>query len=186
MSCTEKMACPALAAQLEDSFRTTTALLKKMLVGLQGRRMHWASARPSTLQPSAELEQLAGAIAAATQARAGLLTQIAAQLTLPPGMAVPDLHVNVTRIAAVLPMAQGRSLRRAADEATAVAATVRVEVTLGERLLRFTQHAHDGLLGQLAAQSAQPDAAAGYDRSARLRAGLGARFTASKLIDGRI
>ncbi len=180
------MSCNELAVQLEHSFRATTSLLRRLLQGLQGRRTTWASARPSTLQPSPELEQVAVELAAEEKARAGLLTQIAAQLTLPPGVTAADLHLNVTRIAAVLPQALGRSLRAAADDATSAAKTVRVEITLGERLLRFTQQAHDSLLGQLAAQAQKPNAVATYDRNARSRAGLGAGVPAGKLIDGRI
>ena len=180
------MSCNELAQRLERSFQATTALLQRMLKALEERRTSWASARPSTLRPAPELEQLASQLAEQEQVRATLLPQIAALVPLPPGLAPSDLHLNATRISALLPSAAGRALRAAADAATKAAKAVRTEVTLGERLLRFTRNAHDGLLGQMAAQQAQQATAPGYDRNARLRTALRTSGTAGNLIDGRI
>ncbi|MBM4061282.1 MAG: hypothetical protein FJ265_09355 [Planctomycetes bacterium] len=180
------MSCADLAGRLERSFRTSSALLRRLAAGLQARRTAWASARPGTLQPPAELEQLALDLAAEAKARAQLLGQLAAVLPLPPGAARGDLHVNVTRIAAAVPGPAGRALRSAADEAVGLARTVRVEVQLGARLLRFTQRAHDRLLGQVAAEAAADGGAQGYDRSARARGGLDGSGGAGRLVDGRI
>jgi hypothetical protein len=172
--------------QLERSFARTTALLRQLLQGMQQRRTAWISARPSTLQPAPELERLAQRLAEEEQARTEILGRIATTMPLPPGVAAKDLHLNVTRIAGAMPTALGRSLRRAADEATSLAKTVRVEVALGERLLRFTQQAQETMLTEGAAATSERASAGGYDQHARLRAGLGRGAGAGKLIDGRV
>ena len=172
------------ATALERSFRTTAELLQKLLRGLQERRTSWISARPSTMAPSPALEGIAMQLAAAEQARTRLLEQITALLPLPAGVAATDLHVNVTRIADQLPTAAGRSLRAVADLATGFARKVRVEVTLGERLLKFSHRAQDGFLTQLATGATGTGAAAVYDRNARTRRGVG--NVAGSLIDGRL
>jgi hypothetical protein len=180
------MSCNELASQLERSFRTTSALLRRLLEGLTQRRLAWTSARPSTLRPSPELEQLASSLASEEKARGTLLAKIAE--LLPQAAAVPadELHVNVTRITTAVPAALGRALRNAADEAVALGKRVRSEVTLGARLLRFTQRAHEAMLGQLAAQGPGLDGATGYDRCARSRAGIGVAAPSGRLIDGRV
>lgn len=178
------MSAVDLAKDLERSFRTTAALLRQLLETMQRRRMHWASARPSTLQPSAELERLAGELQDTERARGEVLAAIAQVLPLPPGLTADEVHLDVTRIAAALPAVVGRALRAAADEATKLARTVRAEVALGERLLRFTQRAQESVFGQLAGPA--PDAASGYDRNARLRAGLALAAGTGRLLDGKI
>lgn len=180
------MSCNDLALQLERSFRTTSALLRRLLDGLTQRRVAWASARPRTLQPSPELEQLAATLADEEKARGALLAGIAELLPRPVGVPAGERHVNVTAIAAVVPPALGRALRNAADEAVALGKRVRAEVTLGARLLKFTQRAHDALLGRLAAGAGGLDGASGYDRCARSRAGIGVAAPAGRLIDGRV
>lgn len=172
--------------QLEQSFVRTTALLRQLLQGMKQRRTTWISARPSTLQPSSELEHSAQLLAAEERSRTELLGQIAAGLSLPVGVSANELHLNVTRIAGALPTTQGRSLRRAADEATSLAKTVRAEVALGARLLRFTQQAHDGLLAEVAGAASERTNANGYDQHARLRATLGHGIRTGKLIDGKV
>jgi len=136
------------------------------------------------MAPSTALEDVALQLAAEEQARAVLLEPIAALLPLPAGVAAKDLHVNVTRLAASLPAAAARSLRAAADLAAGLARKVRGEVTLGERLLKFSQRAQDGLLTQLATGSAGTGNAAVYDRNARARRGV--VDVAGSLIDGRL
>lgn len=180
------MSCNDLASQLERSFRTTSALLRRLLDGLSLRRVAWASARPRTLQPSPELEQLAASLAAEEKARGALLEQIAAALPPVAGVPAAERHVDVTCIAAAVSATVGRALRNAADEAVALGKRVRAEVTLGARLLRFTQRAHDAMLGQLATNAASHDAATGYDRCARSRSGIGVAAPSGRLIDGRV
>jgi hypothetical protein len=170
--------------RFERSLHTTAELLQKMLRGLQERRTSWISARPSTMAPSTALEEVAMQLAAEEHVRARLLEQIAPLLPLPAGVAARDLHVNVTRLVASLPDAAARSLRAAADLATGLARKVRGEVTLGGRLLKFSQRAQDGFLTQLATGSAGAGAAAVYDRNARARSCV--VHVAGSLIDGRL
>ena len=169
-------------SRLEGSFRTTAELLQKLLRGLQARRAAWISARPSTIAPSPELEEIALRLAAEEETRAQLRTGITALLPRPAGVAADALHVNVTRIAAQLPAAGARSLRAAAALATGLARKVRIEVALGDRLLQFSRRAQDGLLAQVAG-TAGTGGAAVYDRTARASRGAG---VAGSLIDGRL
>ena len=81
---------------------------------------------------------------------------------------------------------QGRSLRRTADEVTSLAKTVRAEVALGARLLRFTQQAQDSLLADVAGATNERNNANAYDQHARLRAALGHGVRTGKLIDGKV
>ena len=172
--------------QLEQSFARTANLLRQLLQGMKARRTAWISARPSTLQPSPELDQLAQKLAGEERARVELLAQIASMLSLPAGVAASELHLNVTRIAGALPTLQGRSLRRTADEVTSLAKTVRAEVALGARLLRFTQQAQDSLLADVAGTTNERNNANAYDQHARLRAALGHGVRTGKLIDGKV
>ena len=172
------------AGRFERSLRFTAELLQKLLCFLQERRTSWISARPSTMAPSPALEEVAMQLAAEEQARNRLLAAIAALLPLPAGVAAKDLHVDVTRLAASLPDAAARSLRAAADLATGLARKVRGEVTLGERLLKFSRRAQDGFLTQLATGAAGASAAAVYDRNARARSCV--VRVAGSLIDGRL
>jgi hypothetical protein len=175
----------AEADRLERSLRLTANLLRTLLAGLQQRRTAWISARPSRLAPSPELDQTAGELAAEDRRRAEILRAIRALVPPPAGAAADDLHLDVTFVAAMLPAPAARSLRQAGDETTALARAVRAEVALGQRLLRFSQQAQDGLLRRLAGTGA-PDAAAGYDRNARARRGIGLGDARATLIDGRV
>lgn len=172
-------------SQLERSFRTTSSLLRELLQGLQARRVAWGSARASVVVPSPELEKLAQDLAREESLRSDLIAQIRRMLPAPPGADAASLHVNVTRIAAAMPTATARSLREAADEATALAKSVRVEVTLGQRLLQFSQRAHQSLL---AAANRKPPVggAAVYDRNARADRTGGARGERGVIVDGRM
>jgi hypothetical protein len=171
--------------ELERSLRTSTELLQSLLKGLRERRGAWASVRPSTLAPAAELEQLAASLAQQEQRRKELLQSLATHLPAAPGVPAAELHVNVSALAALLPAAAARSLRAAAALATAAARDVRAEVAFGERLLAFTSRAQDDVLRQLGGTPPAAVAAAGYDRHARVRGGPGVVRTGG-LVDGRI
>ncbi len=179
------MVSTELTDRLEQSFRRTHDLLQRLLDGMRQRRMQWASARPSTLAPSAELEQIARDLAVEETARDGTLRAILAELPAQAHVAKADLHLNTTRICAALPAPRAHRLRAAADRATLLARQVRVEVALGERLVRFTQRAQEGLLAT-AAGAADGAGAHGYDRHARSRSGFGPAGRAGTFVDGRM
>lgn len=178
------MALAELAREFEASLRSTSELLRTLLRGLQQRRCEWSSARPSVLAPSAELERLAAALRDAERARASLLLRLAEAMPRAPGVDPADLHVAVSGLVSVLPADLGARLRAAADQATALARSVRVEVTFGERLLRSTAAAQEAMLGELAAPDPRQAVPTGYDRQARARAGLGA--SSARLVDGKV
>jgi|JRYL01.1.fsa_nt_gb hypothetical protein len=171
--------------RLERSLRRSHDLLRQLLQGLQNRRTQWASAVPSRLAPSDELDQLAGQIADETTARDAILAELRTALPALPNVASDDLHLNVTRLCATLPRPQAQALRRTADDVTRLARQVRAEVTFGQRLLRFTQNAQEQTLA--AAAGAAAATTTGYDRHARTRSGYGLGVPrAGSLLDGRI
>ena len=171
--------------RLERSLRRSQELLRQLLQGLQARRTQWASAIPSRLQPSEELDRLAGQIADETTAREVILAELRAALPTLPNVASADLHLDVTRLCAALPRPQSQTLRRAADDVTRLARQVRAEVTFGQRLLRFTQNAQEQSLA--AAAGAATATTTCYDRHARTRSGYGLGVPrAGSLLDGRI
>lgn len=172
--------------QLERSFRTTIGLLEQLLQGLKQRRAAWGSARPSTIEPSAEMERIAQALAGEENARTVLLAAIRKSMPTPLGGTADDLHLNVTRIAAAMPTATAKSLRAAADAATALAKSVRVEVTLGQRLLRFTKNAQSAVMEKIGVVGSPATGAAVYDRSARAARVLGGGKRAGVFVDGRL
>lgn len=172
--------------KFEASFRTTASLLQQLLKGLQERRAAWGSARPSSIEPSAEMERIAQSLAGEENTRTLLLTEIRRSMPAPLGGTSDDLHLNVTRIAAALPGPAAKSLREAADAATALAKAVRVEVTLGQRLLRFTRNAHAGVLEQLGVGTGAPTGPVVYDRHARTTRGPAVDRRQGALIDGRM
>jgi hypothetical protein len=174
-----------LTTQLEQSFRATAQLLRELLLGLQARRAAWGSARPSRVAPAPELERLAQQLAREEALRSQCIDAIRRMLPAPLGGSAATLHVNVTRIAAALPAGPARSLRDAADEATGLAKQVRVEVTLGQRLLQFTQRVQASLLAGAGAPT-RDDAAAIYDRHARAGRAVGPRTQPGVLVDGRM
>lgn len=162
--------------ELELSFARTRELLDRLLQGLKARRAAWVSARPSTLAPSPELEQLTQQIAREEAQRDTLLARIRLVLPAPFGGEPAATHVNVTRIAAALPAGPSRALRDVADAVQKLAKAVRTEVTLGQRLVRFAQDA---------TRTATPPArgaAPGYDRAARM---VRTSRTAGALVDGK-
>ncbi|MFO1030467.1 MAG: hypothetical protein U1F60_05285 [Planctomycetota bacterium] len=168
---------------LTKSFRTTQDLLKQLLTGLQKRRAAWVSARPSSLEPSPELELLTQAIAREEAVRDELLARIRLVLPRPLGAEPRELHLNVTRIAAALPPTEARALCAAAEATTKLAKSVRAEVTLGQRLVRFAQDSQPALLVAPVTAGRRPAGIPGYDRSARA---LRTASTAGSLIDGRM
>ncbi|MBX3463707.1 MAG: hypothetical protein KF830_11080 [Planctomycetes bacterium] len=183
------MSFPDLCARLEQSFDATAGLLGEMLQGLQARRAAWSRGAADAVVPSPGLEQVAQQLAREEALRADLLADIRRVLPAPLGAAAAAMHVNVTRIAAALPTAAARSLRAAADRATAQAKAVRVEVTLGQRLLQFAQRAHAGLLAGAAGDAGATGAGAGaavYDRHARTAPASGPRRERGAIVDGRI
>lgn len=170
------------AKQLEQSFRTTRALLQQLLEALQERRAAWVSIRPDVLAPSTQIEQLSHQLAAEEDRRAGLLKTLRAALPTPIGARPEQLHINVTRIAGALPSPQARSLREASDEVTRLAKLVRTETTLGQRLLQFAKNAQSGIDADVIG-AAKNSRAPGYDRRARNLTGPDA---AGQLVDGRM
>jgi hypothetical protein len=178
------MALVELARELEASLRATSEVLRTLLRGLQQRRYDWSSARPSVLAPSAELERHAAVLQGAERSRATLLERLAHVLPREVGVEPADLHVAVTSLVAALPRDAGLRLRAAADQATALARSVRGEVAFGERLLRSTAAAQEAMLGELVAPAARGGPPAGYDHRARARGALGA--AGARLVDGRV
>ncbi|MCA8952364.1 MAG: hypothetical protein KDE27_22835 [Planctomycetes bacterium] len=174
------MSLVELASSLERSFDKSQDLLTRLVAGLRARRMAWVSAHPDGIAPAAELEQLAARLQTEDEVRRTLLADLAEVLPLPRGFARAVLHLNVTRIATAIPVPAARSLRRAADAATAVAKDVRRELALGRRLIGFAQRAHESVMADLARQAPQR----GYDRTAQASRGL-ARVGAS-LVDGKV
>ncbi|MCU0864379.1 MAG: hypothetical protein MUC36_11335 [Planctomycetes bacterium] len=164
---------------LEASFRTTEALLRQLLAGLQARRAAWVSARPSLLAPSPELERITQDVAHEESRRDEVLQRLRAALPTPVGADSQALHVNVTRLCAALPAPAARSLRAAADAVQKLAKAVRTEVTLGQRLVRFAQRTGLGLEHGANRRPATPV----YDRTAR---GVRVAGTAGAIVDGRI
>ena len=162
--------------ELDRSFRRTQSLLERLLQGLKARRASWVSARPSTLAPSPELEQLTQEIAREEAQRETLLARIRLALPAPFGGDASTSHINVTRIAAALPTPASRALREIADVVQGLAKSVRAEVTLGQRLVRFAQDATRTV------RQKPRDAVPGYDCGARMvRPGK----LAGALIDGK-
>lgn len=164
---------------LDASFHATQQLLEKLLAGLRARRTAWISARPSTLQPSPELEQLTQDLAREESHRDGVLANLRDALPQPIGFPRNELRINVSVIAAAMPPDEGRALRAVADRTQSLAKAVRAEVTLGQRLVRFAQNT---LIGQASNPTARRQAP-GYDRQARV---LRSSNAAGALVDGRM
>lgn len=161
---------------LQQSFERSEELLGRLLTAMKARRASWVSARPSRLAPEPELEQLGQELVREESRRDELVVRIRKALPAPLGNAPGSLHVNVTRIAGALPAAESRSLRDAADRVAVLARSVRTEVTLGQRLVRYAQ---DALRVPAPAGRATVP---GYDRAARV---LHAGHAAGALLDGK-
>ena len=161
---------------LTESFQRTRQLLEQLMHGLQSRRTAWISARPRTLAPSTELEQLTQAIAHEEVQRDTLLARIRSTLPAPVGAPAASMHVNVPRSAAAMPAAEARALREVGNAVQTLAKAVRAEVTLGQRLVRFAQSASR-------ANPATTRVVPGYDRAART---VHTSHKAGALVDGRV
>lgn len=179
----------ALADRVAAGLRRSADLMQKLHDGMVRRRTAWIAAKPSAMQePATTLEQLAKDLTAETANLQQLFT--ACKELLP--VAERDrarLHVDATLLATHLPRPQAARLLQAAAQATEQSRRVRSEQALGERLLRFSQTAHEGLL-QSMARSVQETTLdlGGYDRAAR-RVGAvlpGSGTSPGRLVDGRM
>jgi hypothetical protein len=180
------MSMHEIAEQLIRSFDESAQHLQTMRTELEQRRAQWVSARPSTLAaPATTLEAVQQQLTAADAARAVLFANAANLLPAAPGVTAADRHIDVSRIAALLPFGQASRLRKAAKTASDLARAVRGEVALGNRLLAFAQRAQDSVLGSVAHDR---DDVGSYDRNARrVHAALTTQSApAGSLIDGRM
>jgi len=169
---------------LERSLERTAGILREMLRQLEERRLRWASARPQEIRPPESLEQLAEKLAGEEVQQRSLLERMAPTVGLTLGVRPAELHLNVSKLAALLQSTQARSLKAAAAETTKLSTAIRTEVMLGERLLHFTRDAQDRLFGQLASEGAAGAGVQGYDHRARAR--VGPSPNSARLVDGRI
>lgn len=183
------MSLPELADSLVRSLRTSTALLQRLAQGLRDRRTQWISARPSVLaEPVDALESLTAQLTEEDGRRDAIVGRIRAAFPARLGAAGP-LHVNASLLKDHVGTATADRLQKAARESTEAAAAVRREIALGQRLLRFTQHAHEALLdgvGECIART--KDDVGSYDRNAR-RVQAALPRTGSmpgSIVDGRI
>lgn len=167
------------ATSLERSLRVTHDAMLALRQGLQVRRAHWISARPSLLAPAPDLEQLTLQIAREEATREELLARLRRALPAVPGQDSNRLHINVTRIAAALPEPAARSLRDIADAVQRLARDIRAEVTLGQRLLRFARDIRPGAGSEPRGHGGAP----GYDRGAKF---VRVERTAGTFVDGRM
>lgn len=184
------MSLADLADRFGRSLLFTTGLLQQLETGLKQRRLNWISAKPSEIaEPAEALDRLSQEIAAAEALQQQLLQDIAAEL--PPQAVLPgkSLHINATRIAAALPAVAGARLKHQAAQAIKAAKAVRVEIGLGNRLVQFSQQAHESMVQKLV-RVAHPMAggAHGYDRRARSVQGglLSSTAPTGSLVDGRL
>jgi hypothetical protein len=172
--------CRSLTKDDSSSSRSarTANLLRQLLQGSEGPprgvdlgpAQHARSHRPNS---SSWPRKLAGE----ERARVELLAQIASMLPLPPAFRPVDLHLNVTRIAGALPTLPRAFPASHADEATSLAKSVRAEVALGQRLLRFATGPRQLARGRRRARpTPRPP---GYDRNARRTHGRHRRRTAA-------
>lgn len=169
---------------LERSLDRTGEILREMLQQLQQRRLSWASARPQELRPSAQLEQLADQLTQEAAQQRSLLERMSPAVGAALGVHPDELHTNITKLAAMLPPAQARSLKASAASSTKLAAAIRTEVMLGERLLRFTRDAQDQMFAQLAGETMASKNLHSYDH--RARALPGQPGNKPRLVDGRV
>lgn len=167
------------AKSLEQSLRVAHDAMLALRQGLQTRRAHWISAKPSLLAPAPDLEQLTLQIAREEAVRAELIARLRRALPAVSGHDSSNLHVNVTSIAAALPAPAARSLRDIADAVQRLAKDIRAEVTLGQRLLRFARDTRPGA----GSEPRGPGGAPGYDRGARF---VRVERTAGTFVDGRM
>jgi hypothetical protein len=182
------MSLSEVADRIAESLRSSAALLHQLHDGLVRRRTAWIAARPDALQePAQALERVVRELQAEAARREELLEQARRALPQLPGPG--RQHVDTTVLCRHLPPAAAARLQQQSRRSTEAANAVRVELALGERLLRFTARAHEGLLAQLSGTLAQAvDDVGGYDRTARrLPTALrGGSSVTGSLIDGRM
>jgi len=184
------MSLADLSERIARSLTLSADLMAKLHDGLVERRTSWISARPSSVdEPVRALEQLAGQITDEQHQRDSLLTEVESLLPNPTRVPTDRRHVVVSVLCRHLPRAAAQRLSQASEKAAAIARRVRTEQTLGSRLLRFSQRAHDGLM-QNVVQSIDKTSrdVGGYDMQAQRVHGalVGNAPTTGTLIDGQM
>ena len=179
-----------LTERLARSLSVSADLMSKLHDGLVARRTSWVSARPSSVEePVQALEELAAKISAEQQQQQTLLATAAQSLPNPNKVRAERRSINVSLICRHLPKDAAQRLNAASQKAVSAARLVRTEQALGDRLLRFSQKAHDGLLHNVAQNiGTTNDDVGGYDMQARRVHGtlVGSAPTTGSLIDGRM
>lgn len=183
------MSLVEIAEALARSMRQSSTLLQHLAKGLRDRRTQWISARPSALrEPAESLEELTNQLQQEDRRREELLAKARAAFPARPYASGP-LHVDVSLLKQHLPPAVAGRLEQAANASTTAAKAVRRELALGQRLLRFTQHAHETLLDGVGENVARTrDDVGSYDRNARrMQTALpGTGPAPGTLVDGRM
>lgn len=179
-----------LTERLARSLNLSADLMAKLHEGLVEKRTCWVSARPSAVEaPVQLLEDLAAQISAEKQQQEAWLAEAADSLPNPGHLPAERRRVNVSVLCRHLPDTVARRLSEASKRAVTAAHEVRTEQALGDRLLRFSQRAHDGLLQNVAQNlGTANDDVGGYDVQARRVHGtlVGTAPTTGSLIDGRM
>jgi hypothetical protein len=177
-----------IAQRLVASLDASTALLTQMVEGLRSRRTNWISARASVLaEPAVAMGDLAARLEQEERKQRELLDQAAssfAPLTGAPG----KRRIHASDLCEQLPTFAAQRLRKSADKAALASKAVRRELALGERLLRFSQAAHESLVAGVTVAAQTRDDIGSYDRNAR-RVGAALPSTGTRpgsLVDGRI
>lgn len=179
-----------LTERLARSLNLSADLMAQLHKGLVEQRTCWVSARPSEVEaPVQLLEDLARQISAEQQQQEACLAQAADSLPNPGNLPADRRRVNVSVLCRHLPETAAHRLAEASKRAVSAANQVRTEQALGDRLLRFSQKAHDGMLQNVAQNlgSANDDVGV-YDVQARRVHGtlVGSAPTTGSLIDGRM
>jgi hypothetical protein len=143
----------ALVAGLRDLAARVVALQQALRAG----RAAFAAARPRTL---ADLAEQHGELSARVSACEQVVAQRRAALCA--ALAVP-IDARLRRLLPALLPATARSLAAAAGELRQALHALRLEGTVGQRLLDVTRQAQEGLVRTLAARQG----ARRYDRNAR-------------------
>ena len=179
-----------LTERIARSLSASAELMTKLHKGLVERRTSWVSARPSTVEaPVRVLEDLAAQIAAERQEQESLLAEAAGSLPNPSNLPPNRRRINVSVLCRHLPESLATRLSEASKRAVSAAHLVRTEQALGDRLLRFSQKAHEGMLQNVAQDiGSANDDVGGYDMQARRVHGtlVGSAPTTGSLIDGRM
>jgi hypothetical protein len=163
------------AARLIDIVTDLATRLEELSQAMARQREAFVSARPSDLERVAEgFLPKAEAIAALEKQRASVVDELCRALGL-------DAAARISAIAARLSSELGGRLRAAGVRAAEAARLVRIEATVGARLLNVSAHAQEGLYRELL-QLVEPPAR-GYDRSARA---TGTTVPGGRLVSGKV